>query len=71
MNKGTCAKRKMFYGMITLTEKGQIAIPVELRRELKINKGDKLMAIKRKDNKGINLIKSETVDDFIKKFSNN
>lgn len=57
--------------MITLTDKGQVAIPIELRRELKIDKGDKLMVIKRKDGKGINLIKSGTIDDFIEKIANN
>ena len=59
MDKGTCVKKKMFYGIITITDKGQIAIPIELRRELKIGKGDKLMVVKRKDNKGVNLIKSD------------
>ncbi len=71
METGICKKKKSFYGMITITDKGQIAIPVELRKELQINKGDKLMVIKRKDGKGINLVKSEAIDDFIEKFSNN
>ncbi len=69
MKKGTCSKKKKFYGLITITDKGQIAIPIELRRDLGINKGDKLLIIKRTDNKGINLLKANTIDDFIEKLS--
>jgi len=68
---GTCAKKKKFYGIITLTEKGQLAIPVELRRELSLNQGDKLMVIKRTDGTGLNLIKADAIDDFIEKIANN
>lgn len=69
MNKGTCNKKKIFYGQVTITEKGQLAIPVELRRELGVEKGDQLLVMKRKDGKGINLIKANTIDDFLNKFS--
>ena len=55
--------------MITVTNKGQIAIPSEARKELDIKTGDKLLVVKRADGKGINLIKSDTIDDFIKKAS--
>lgn len=70
MQKGRCLKQQKFYGIITLTDKGQIAIPIELRRELALDKGDKLMVIKRGDGKGINLIKSTEIDTFVNKLSN-
>jgi AbrB family looped-hinge helix DNA binding protein len=68
---GSCQKRKIFYGSITITEKGQLAIPIELRRELKIEKGDKLLVIKRKDGQGFNLIKEDSINNFLNKLSNN
>ena len=55
--------------MISVTEKGQIAIPIELRRELNIEKGDQLAVIKRCDGSGFNLVKSDTLDGFIDKMS--
>ncbi len=71
MTKGSCAKKKKFYGIITITEKGQIAIPIELRKELKLEKGEKLMVIKRDDCRGINLIKSDEIEGFLNKLSKN
>ena len=67
--KGICQRKRAFFGMITVTNKGQIAIPSEARKELDIKTGDKLLVVKRADGKGINLIKSDTIDDFIKKAS--
>ncbi|MFH1522208.1 MAG: AbrB/MazE/SpoVT family DNA-binding domain-containing protein [Patescibacteria group bacterium] len=67
--KGICQKKKKFFGIITITNKGQIAIPTELQRELDIKKGDKLIIIKRRDNKGLNLLKSNTFENFIEKLS--
>ena len=69
MQKGVCSRKQKFYGIITITEKGQIAIPIDLRRELKIDKGDKLMVIKRCDGKGLNLIKANEIDNFVEKLS--
>ena len=71
MKQGVCKKRKLFYGVITLTDKGQLAIPIELRRELDVNKGDKLLVIKRQDGKGFNLIKENAIDQFLTKMSVN
>ncbi|NQT49627.1 AbrB/MazE/SpoVT family DNA-binding domain-containing protein [Candidatus Kuenenbacteria bacterium] len=69
MKKGVCTKKKLFYGMVTLTDKGQLAIPIDLRRELGIDKGDKLIVVKRKDGTGLNLIKAEAIDHFLTKIS--
>ncbi len=67
--KGICKKRRKFFGQITVTDKGQVAIPIELRKELDIKKGDKLVVIKRDDQKGLNLLKVAAIDDFINKLS--
>ncbi len=67
---GTCLKKQKFFGLVTITDKGQLAIPIELRRELNLNKGDKLIVIKRADGKGINLIKASEMTGFIEKLSN-
>ena len=71
MKKGQCQKQKVFYGSIKITDKGQLAIPIELRRELDIKKGDKLLVIKRKDCQGFNLIKEDSINDFLTNLSNN
>ena len=69
MNKGICPQKTAYFGLVTVTDKGQIAVPVELRHELKINKGDKLVVVKRKDGQGLNLLKAEAISDFIAKLS--
>lgn len=53
-------KNTMVYGLSTVSDKGQIAIPVVIRRELDLKKGDKLLIIKRSDNAGF----TETGDCF-------
>ena len=56
-----------FYGVVTVSDKGQIAIPIDVRRELDIKTGDRLIVIKRKDNAGIILLKTEKMDSLIEK----
>ncbi|MDD5659650.1 MAG: AbrB/MazE/SpoVT family DNA-binding domain-containing protein [Actinomycetota bacterium] len=34
---------KKFYGSVTVSERGQIAIPVDARKDFNIKKGDKLL----------------------------
>lgn len=66
MNKrGTCVKQRIVYGVVTVSEKGQIVIPVEARRDLNIEEGDKLMVLKRGDNAGLTFIKLEEMDRFM------
>jgi len=66
--KGFCGYKRVYYGDVTVSEKGQIAIPVELRERLEIKKGDKLIAVRRKDNKGFTMISEKAADSFFKKF---
>jgi len=67
--KGICKRKQKVHGLITVTDKGQIAIPVEVRKELEIEPGTKLLVVKRDDGKGINLIKTEVLDDFVNKLT--
>jgi len=39
-----------FYGVATVGSKGQIVIPAEAREDMKINPGDKVIVIGRKEN---------------------
>ena len=66
---GTCNKKTNYFGIVTVTDKGQIAIPAELRKFYDIKKGDKLIAVKREDNKGFNLLKDDVMGNFINKIS--
>ena len=52
-----------------MTDKGQIAIPKELRDIYGIKKGDKIVIVKRQDNKGFNLLKMDVLGDFLSKIS--
>ncbi|RLF38739.1 MAG: AbrB family transcriptional regulator [Thermoplasmata archaeon] len=65
--KGRCTKKRIVYGVVTVSDKGQIAIPVDLRKDLDIKQGDKLFVLKRKDETGFTLIKLEKIDDLMYK----
>jgi AbrB family looped-hinge helix DNA binding protein len=53
--------------MVTISEKGQIALPVDIRRDLNIKTGDRLLVVKRRDNAGILLLKQSIMDSIITK----
>lgn len=65
--KGVCGYKTGFYGWITVSEKGQIAIPANARKELDIKTGDKLLVLKRKDGHGVTLIRPDVLDKFLGK----
>jgi len=65
--KGICTHDRIFYGMVTVSDKGQIAIPIDLRRDLGIETGSKLIVMKRKDYAGIVLLKVERMDKLMDK----
>jgi AbrB family looped-hinge helix DNA binding protein len=67
MEKGICAKMRIVYGVVTVSDKGQIAIPVDLREDLGIRSGDKLLVLKRVDEAGVTLIKLDRMDDLMRK----
>jgi AbrB family looped-hinge helix DNA binding protein len=67
MKKGRCMKDQIVYGLVTVSDKGQISIPVNIRRELNLESGDKLFIIKRKDNAGFAFVKLEMMDGLMDK----
>ena len=71
MEKGICTKIKIVYGVVTVSDKGQIAIPVDLREDLSIRSGDKLLVLKRIDDAGLTLIKLDRMDGLMRKIVEN
>lgn len=68
--KNETQKGNQFTSWVTVSHKGQIAIPINVRKQLNINTGDRILVIVRKDEDGINLIKSDALDGFFDKYSN-
>lgn len=58
-----------FSTWVTVSHRGQIAIPISIRKKLKIGEGDRLLVIIRKDKDGVNLIKSEALSEVFEKFT--
>lgn len=56
--KGFFSKMRIVYGVVTVSDKGQIAIPVDLWSDLGLEKGDKLMVLKRKEEAGLPIPKT-------------
>lgn len=51
---------KKFYGTVTVTERGQISLPAEARKDFEIKTGDKLLVLGDLE-KGIALAKSNFI----------
>ena len=56
--------KQLFYGTVKVSDKGQIAIPVELRRAMGIEKGDQFLIGMRKDGRGITLLNMDIVEEL-------
>jgi AbrB family looped-hinge helix DNA binding protein len=59
------ADKKIIYGIVTVSDKGQISIPVDLRNDLNIQKGDQLMVLRKTDDSGLVLVKLDKVEDIL------
>ena len=78
-DKGFCNFNRVVYGLTTVSERGQVVIPANIRKDLDIKTSDKLMVLKREDNAGLTLLKLDKMDqlmfkiqqdgDFFKKVS--
>jgi AbrB family looped-hinge helix DNA binding protein len=55
----------MFYGSVTVGERGQIVIPAEARNEMEILPGDKLLVMKHPIHKGLVIVKFEAMREFL------
>jgi len=58
-----------FSTWVTVSHKGQIAIPISIRKKLKIEVGNRLLVVVRKGEDGVNLIKSEALSEVFEKFT--
>ena len=56
-----------FYGTVTVGERGQVVVPAELRKELEIQAGDKLLIWKHPSGKGVMLFPVDAVREFMNK----
>jgi AbrB family looped-hinge helix DNA binding protein len=57
------------YGVATIGERGQVVIPADVRRSLKVKPGDKLIVLFRPDRKLIGLMPEEDLSKFLKQAS--
>jgi AbrB family looped-hinge helix DNA binding protein len=64
--KGICLHDQLCYGFVTVSDKGQVAIPVDARNALDIKTGDKLLVLRRRDGKGVSLVKAEVMEEFLR-----
>ena len=53
------------YGSVTVSERGQVAIPAEARRDLDITPNSKLLVFSGPHEKALMLIKANSVSEFI------
>jgi len=58
--------KPQFYGAATVGERGQIVLPADVRREFKIQAGEKLLVLGNPHFKGIMLIKAEVLGEVMK-----
>ena len=64
-------KKPAFYGSTTVGERGQIVLPVKLRKDFKISKGDKLLVIVDPHGSRITLISPDTMSKYLDMISEN
>lgn len=61
------SEQKRFYGTITVSERGQIVIPAEARRDFNIEVGDKLLVMGDLE-KGLGIIKASVLLERVPEF---
>jgi AbrB family looped-hinge helix DNA binding protein len=64
-------KKTIFYGSATVGERGQIVLPVKLRKEFNIKKGEKLLVIGNPHHTNILLVNPETMNRYLEIMSEN
>jgi len=55
------------FGAVTVGERGQLVIPAELRKVLKIKSGDQLMVFAKVDKRVISLMPSKDFSQFLQR----
>lgn len=57
------------YGAVNVGERGQLVIPADLRKDMDIKPGDKLMIFAKLDRKMISIMREEDFSNFLQKAS--
>ena len=57
------------YGAVTVGERGQLVIPADLRKDLSIKSGERLMIFAKIDRKMISIMREKDFSDFLQKAS--
>lgn len=65
MLHGFVGKGPKLYGSVTVGERGQVAIPAEARRDLKITPNTKLLVFSGPHETALMFIKADSVTEFI------
>ncbi|MGB9683071.1 MAG: AbrB/MazE/SpoVT family DNA-binding domain-containing protein [bacterium] len=60
-----------FYGVTTVSERGQIVIPQEARSELNLSPGEKLLVMKEANFPGLILIKADQITEMLSNITKN
>jgi len=60
-----------FYGSTTVGERGQIVLPVKLRKDFKMNKGDMLLVIGNPEGCRIILVNPDTINEHLEMITQN
>ena len=60
---------KLFYGSVTVCERGQVVIPSKARREKDIEPGDKLLVFGHPVGHGLIFLKVDTIQEFLGELS--
>src|SRR5579862_8915278 len=59
---------EMFYGTVTVGERGQIVIPAQARRDFEIETGEKLLIMGRARKPGLMLCKIDALREFVTEY---
>ena len=59
-----CSVENMFFGTVTVGERGQVVIPAEARKAFGIETGDKLLVFAHHEH-GVSLVKIDAVQRFV------
>ncbi len=62
------SEKRRFYGSVTVSERGQVVIPVKARRDFEIKAGDKLLVVGDLD-RGIAMAKQSMVMGYMEEMS--
>jgi AbrB family looped-hinge helix DNA binding protein len=60
-----CSVEKMFFGTVTVGERGQVVIPADARKSFGIETGDKLLVFAHPSQHGVTLVKIDAVQRFV------